>query len=266
MSSYVISVLVLCLGITACSHSTGNQIPVVRLPTQIKYSQDPRFYYVKPGDTLYSIAWHQDLDYRILATKNNIKAPYRIKPGQKLKIKFEHSVKNVQISGKTLNKKRKISTKPSNKGSVNRTKSRLPTGKNSSKITQNKKNLTKPVTKWSWPVIGRVIGSFSSKRGGNKGIDISTSKPRPVKAIASGRVVYSGQGLRGYGKLVIIKHNDDFLSAYAYNSKIRVKEKELIKVGQVIADTGNGGLHKNMLHLEIRFRGKPVNPLKYLSK
>jgi len=128
---------------------------------------------------------------------------------------------------------------------------------------QNK--LKKVVTNWSWPVNGTVVSKFSSSRGGNKGIDIATTGSQPVKAVADGVVVYSGKGLRGYGKLIIIKHNDDFLTAYAYNQNLRVKQKDQVKVGDEIADTGVNGLFKNRLHLEVRYKGKPVNPLIYLK-
>jgi lipoprotein NlpD len=124
--------------------------------------------------------------------------------------------------------------------------------------------MTAPIKQWIWPVQGTVINKFESKGIGNRGLDIAGRRGEPVRAAASGRVVYSGEGLRGYGRLIIIKHNDDFLSAYAHNDKIFVKENELVKAGQKIASMGSSGAERTKLHFEIRLRGKPVDPLNYL--
>ncbi len=258
-SAFWLGALFLAVLLSGCS-SSGNSrnVPVVRLPAAVQYSQDPRFYIVRPGDTLYSIAWQLGLDYRVLADKNNIGNKYKIKPGQKLVVKFEP----VKIAKKTIPpipKSRKITS--------NKNRNLKPEVKVISQVkTPKLKRIIKNhVTKWSWPVNGMVVSKFSSSRGGNKGIDIATTGSQPVRAVADGVVVYSGNGLRGYGRLVIIKHNDDYLSAYAYNQRIRVKEKKQVKVGEIIADTGVNGLFKNRLHLEFRYKGKPVNPLKFLK-
>lgn len=120
--------------------------------------------------------------------------------------------------------------------------------------------------RWQWPAPGRVIGSFKTKGKVNKGVNIAGSKGSAVKAAANGKVVYAGSGLLGYGNLVIIDHNQQFLSAYAHNSRILVKESDMVKVGQRIAEMGSSGADRVMLHFEIRRDGKPVNPLKYLPK
>jgi len=251
---------------SGCTSKSSNNIPVVRLPTQVKYSLDPHYYFVQPGDTLYSIAWRQNLDYRFLAIKNHIREPYIIHVGEKLKVQF-HGQSQLFDSPSTNTKPRKSKlsrTKfyPEVKEAITST----PTIKNKPELENNENNLKKSVTKWIWPVKGIVVETFSDSRGGNKGIDINTEKPMPVKAIADGKVVYSGQGIRGYGRLVIIKHTDDYLSAYAYNSRILVAEQDNVKAGQLIADTGLDGLEKNKLHLEIRYRGKPVDPMTYLKE
>ena len=113
---------------------------------------------------------------------------------------------------------------------------------------------------------GKVIGTFSAKEQGNKGIKIAGNRGDAIKAAASGRVVYAGSALRGYGNLVIIKHSDDFLSAYAHADKILVKEKQVVNAGQTVAKMGSTGTNRVMLHFEIRYHGKSVNPLKYLPK
>ncbi|QIW16711.1 hypothetical protein A4G20_10405 [Pasteurellaceae bacterium RH1A] len=120
--------------------------------------------------------------------------------------------------------------------------------------------------KWQWPTAGRVISGFSAAEGGNKGIDIAGTKGQDVRAAAAGRVVYAGDALRGYGNLIIIKHNDDFLSAYAHNDSIKVDEQDQVKAGQRIATMGSTGTNSTKLHFEIRYKGKSVDPSRYLPK
>ena len=119
---------------------------------------------------------------------------------------------------------------------------------------------------WQWPTSGNIIQGFSDTDGGNKGIDISGSRGQAVKAAASGRVVYAGNALRGYGNLIIIKHNDDFLSAYAHNDKILVTDQQEVKTGQEIAKMGSSGTNTVKLHFEIRYKGKSVDPIRYLPR
>ena len=119
---------------------------------------------------------------------------------------------------------------------------------------------------WQWPTSGNIIQGFSNTDGGNKGIDISGSRGQAVKAAASGRVVYAGNALRGYGNLIIIKHNDDFLSAYAHNDKILVTDQQEVKAGQEIAKMGSSGTNTVKLHFEIRYKGKSVDPIRYLPR
>ncbi|HHW7579517.1 Murein hydrolase activator NlpD precursor [Mannheimia haemolytica] len=120
--------------------------------------------------------------------------------------------------------------------------------------------------KWQWPTSGRVISGFSSAEGGNKGIDIAGNKGQDVRAAAAGKVVYAGNALQGYGNLIIIKHTDDFLSAYAHNNTIEVDEQETVKAGQKIATLGSTGTNTNKLHFEIRYKGKSVDPTRYLPR
>ena len=116
---------------------------------------------------------------------------------------------------------------------------------------------------WVWPTNGKVIGTFSDT-GSGKGIDIAGSQGQPVVAAAPGKVIYSGSDLRGYGKLVIIKHNKTYLSVYAHNNQILVKEGQQVSRGQKIAEMGNSDTDKVKLHFEIRQQGKSVDPAKYL--
>lgn len=119
---------------------------------------------------------------------------------------------------------------------------------------------------WQWPTSGNIIQGFSSSDGGNKGIDIAGSRGQAVKAAAAGRVVYAGSALRGYGNLIIIKHNDDFLSAYAHNDKILVSDQQEVRAGQEIAKMGSSGTNSVKLHFEIRYKGKSVDPIRYLPR
>lgn len=119
---------------------------------------------------------------------------------------------------------------------------------------------------WQWPTNGRIISGFSSAEGGNKGLDIAGTKGQDVFAAAAGKVVYAGNALQGYGNLIIIKHTDDFLSAYAHNNTIDVKEQSNVKAGQKIATLGSTGTNTNKLHFEIRYKGKSVDPARYLPK
>ncbi len=122
---------------------------------------------------------------------------------------------------------------------------------------------------WTWPTGGKVLTQFVDGGAGkesNKGIDIAGRAGEPVQAAAAGKVVYAGSGLRGYGNLVIVRHNATYLSAYAHNSKILVKEGQTVTRGQKIAEIGSSDADQPKLHFEIRFQGKPVDPLKYLPE
>lgn len=120
------------------------------------------------------------------------------------------------------------------------------------------------VLSWTWPADGQIIGRFSAAATGNRGIDIAGSRGDPVRAAEAGEVVYAGSGLLRYGDLVIIKHNDQFLSAYAHNDNILVREGEQVQRGQRIATLGSTGIDRTMLHFEIRQNGNPVDPLRFL--
>ncbi|KKD61144.1 membrane protein [Grimontia sp. AD028] len=142
-------------------------------------------------------------------------------------------------------------------------------------VTKNKPSVDKSANKssgktetisWQWPSKGRVISGFSSSELGNKGIDIAGNRGQSINASADGKVVYAGNALRGYGNLIIIKHNDDYLSAYAHNDRIFVSERQSVKKGQKIASMGSSGTNSVRLHFEIRYKGKSVNPLRYLPK
>jgi len=190
---------------------------------------------VRPNDTLFSIASKHGLSSKQLAEYNNLKEPYVINPGQTLKLSSSHNVAAAK------HKQNKQSRRPRPSMSAR----------------------TKPIN-WEWPIKGRVIKKFNRRLNNAKGIDIAGKEGKGIKAAASGKVVYSGNGLISYGNLIIIKHDELYLSAYAHNRKLLVKEGELVKVGQLIAELGRTGVDKPRLHFEIRKNGKPVNPVDYL--
>ena len=226
-----------------------------------------RSYRVLPGDTLYSIAFETGHDYRTLARWNHIPPPYRIEVGERIRLVPPPPAPAV-LAGTGLGRLR------------------LPRGRPfalavpAPRPQPRPQPVTRPPTRaprdqrfalrsaWIWPAAGTVKETFGtgplSGRPGNRGIDIIGHLGEPVVAAAAGRVVYTGSGLPGYGKLIIIKQNNDYLSAYAHNAEIEVEEGAVVRQGQVIAAMGDSGTDRVELEFEIRLRGKPVNPIDYL--
>jgi len=270
----------LVINLLACS-SRENPAPVVTvygstpLNKRVQNSINASEYKVQAGETLYSIAWRANSDVRQIAKLNNISPPYNIYPNQKLILVANNKEKSAQASKNKHSSKKQ--TKSSNQTSNKVIKKTVASskkqayGKNVSKkkIVQDdlpKTNFSQKISRWKWPVKGKIIARFSSKAQGNNGIDIAGRRGTNIRATAEGKVVYTGSALTGYGKLVIIKHNDDYLSAYAHNDKILVKEQQQIKAGDIVAKMGDTDAQRVMLHFEVRFRGKSVDPLKYLPK
>lgn len=194
---------------------------------------------VKSNETLFTIAWRYNRDFKELAQVNDIKPPYTIRPGQTLSL---------------------AQSQPKAKPRSTTQAQKAPQAK--PKAPDTVENAT---IQWHWPASGTIIHKFLAQNGKN-GIDIAGKQGQAVKATAAGDVVYSGSGLRGYGQLIIIKHNDEFLSAYAHNSKLLVKEGEKVKALQKIAEMGETDTESVRLHFEIRRHGKPVDPLAFLPK
>jgi len=220
----------------------------------------PNYHRVKKGETLYSIAWKYSQDYKSIAYRNKIKSPYRIFIGDKLRI-ASFSTKSSKKSSTKKKKAKRSYSKNTSKKTYSKTKSST-----RKTVKRNKKTVQSAGSKrlsWRWPVKGKVIQRYSPGSG-KKGIDISAAKGSLIKSAEAGKVVYSGQGLVGYGRLIIIKHNDAFLSAYAHNQSLLVNEGQVVKKGQNIARLGRSGTDRYKLHFEIRKNGKPVNPVSYL--
>jgi lipoprotein NlpD len=228
---------------TACT-TTDTYAPVMDA-TPIETLPKSGVYRVATHDTLYSIAWRYGLDYQDLAQRNNITSPYHIETGQVIYL-AKHAPN-------------KIMPPTSESTQATRTQERTQRAPSSQPI---EKEPSANVSQWRRPATGPIIGAYSAQ---NKGLNFGGHLGDPIYATAAGKVVYSGDGLRGYGNLIIIKHNSTFLTAYAHNRKVFVKEGDWVKAGQEIAEMGNTGTRRVMLHFEIRRSGKPVNPLNYLT-
>ncbi|MEL7293203.1 MAG: murein hydrolase activator NlpD [Pseudomonadota bacterium] len=252
------------------------------------------YYEVEKGDTLYFIAYVTDKDVNDLIRYNSLTPPYTIHPGQKLNLwrpaynppayggtgagaaVTVAAVASTPVSSKNSSQKVSAestknshkSTKKESKKSVDQSKSKEYVGSSSkqnvNKIVSQPKTNNNKISKWLWPTKGRVIKNFSAGDQGNKGIDIAGQRGQSIVSTAGGTVVYSGNALRGYGNLVIIKHNDNYLSAYAHNDRLLVHEGQSVKAGQKIATMGSSGTSSVRLHFEIRYQGKSVNPKRYL--
>ena len=272
-------ITLLALFLVGCSPAHKAPVRSLSQDTQKQAMVAHSTYAVQSGDTLYSIAFRYGLNYRGLARKNNISVPYKIRIGQRLILSDQvpaysevitPATEDVVTPTRSRSQQQPI-TQGTKKPTVNG-----PTVKQPSTVVTNKPTrpsrtpaLSQPsqfdrnikVKQWLWPI---ATTKRYSKRPGNQ-LFFKVKKGTAVRAVAAGRVVYSGKGLVGYGHLVIIKHNQNFLSAYAFNDEVLVKEKENIKAGQKIATVGASPTGQIGLGFEIRSRGKPVNPLRYLK-
>lgn len=240
---------------------------------------NPGSYTVQRGDTLYSISWRYGLDYREVARWNNVNERFQIFPGQTLTL-LRPSPAVTTTATPPVAAQTSPQTPPAT-AAVNReqpaqtvpAQQEAPDQQPVAQAAQAPATSSSPspvassdAISWRWPAEGQIIRRFSAVEGGSKGIDIAGKTGDPVLAAADGRVVYAGSGLLGYGNLVIINHNRQFLSAYAHNSRILVSENDMVKSGAKIAEMGQTGTDRVQLHFEIRRDGKPVNPLTYLPK
>lgn len=250
----IVSAIFLLLILPACTSPDIYQDPSFNPPVRWGYHR------VQSGESLFSIAWRYGRDYRELAAENNIGAPYQLQPGQQISLADTGKYSQRSAPSSKTQKQNPVTKTP-----------QAPVSSASNKTTQSraavitKHNGNSPAN-WRWPGSGPIIEGFSTAGYGNKGLDLAGSRGDAVIAAAAGEVVYAGSGLLGYGKLVIITHNEEFLSAYAHNSQILVAEGEKVKAGDLVAKMGSSGTNRTKLHFEIRKRGVPVDPMKYLPK
>jgi lipoprotein NlpD len=206
-------------------------------------------YVVAKGDTIYSIAWQFGLDYTVLAQANHLQYPYPIHPGQRLKMTNIARGAAVPVLPMPV-----VRTKPTPLKSPVRS---VPYSPKPAKAVA-KPALQEPMV-WHWPAQGQLVRS-----DGHAGINIAGKLGSPVRASAPGEVVYSGNGIRGYGNLIIIKHDRHTLSAYAYTQNLQVRLGQRVRAGEQIAAMGRDDISQILLHFEIRYDGRPVDPLQLL--
>ena len=255
--------------LSGCSAPT--RAKVVSLEKPYKPAQTgarSSYHRVRKGDTLYTIAWRYGLDLSDLASWNNIRPPYTIFPGQSLRLSYppkqaarprpdnrpaparpSAATAEVQPSAKTAAPQATV--KPA-----------VPAARPA--VTEGYQERTE--LHWQWPTNGKLEQRFSNVDPSRKGIKISGSSGQQVVAAESGKVVYAGSGLIGYGRLIIIKHNKIYLSAYGHNRKLLVQEGAVVKKGEPLAEMGKNGDGRPTLHFEIRRNGTPVNPIKLLPR
>lgn len=272
------------LALAACSYHPP--APVEEHSTAIVTRQltDDGSYYVRKGDTLYAIAFSYGLDTQDVAKWNGISSPYTIYPGQKLQLSAPRNSNRkstgsdvVQISAvkppaqtttrpvtrpveKEAEKSAPITVKPEE--TPQKTSEKTVSGN----TPESQAKGSAGPTSWQWPTNGRIRRGYVSGNPARNGLDIAGKEGQPVTAAAAGEVVYSGNGLIGYGELIIIKHSETMLSAYAHNKVRLAHEGERVTDGQKIAEMGRNSSDEPNLHFEIRLNGKPVNPLNYLPK
>lgn len=243
------------LALAGCSTST------VRAPigerSHVVPTRTAGVHVVRRGETLFSIAWQRGLDYRSVAAWNGIRSPYTIYPGQRLRLSPPSVARTAPPRPDAPVAARRADPHPPQ------------TAAPRAKPPVKPAPAPRPVAaagplRWQWPVQGRILRSFDANVSGKKGISIGGSAGERIRAAADGQVVYAGSGLVGYGRLIIVKHNDTYLSAYGHNRNLLVKEGDVVRAGQVIAEMGSSGTNRTQLHFEIRQNGKSVDPLRYL--
>ena len=259
--------------VAACSSTGPNRAPVedrgtgmtrapvsamdpagIKLLPGAENAGKPGYYTVKPGDTLIRIGLDTGQNWRDIGRWSNLENPNLIEVGQVLRVVPPETVavaRPVTSSAVTT----VTPGSPAQAASAPATASSAP--KPATPATGNDEDVA-----WIWPAQGPVLAGFDDAK--NKGVDISGKAGDAVMASADGRVVYAGAGLRGYGNLIILKHNNTFLTAYAHNQTLLVKEDQSVRKGQKIAEMGSSDADRVKLHFEIRRQGKPVDPAKYL--
>ena len=254
---------------------SGNTTTTATMPVQVermRHEQDwrPEFYAVQKGDTLYSIAFNFGFDYHDLAALNGITDPTLIHVGEKIRLFPAEGSTSPQstTSGEVETRDQPVVAilpySAQAVAQIEKMQTVKPQIKTSPRVVPVLvSNSGEGPVQWGMPANGKIIAGFS-ENDHRKGIDIAGKLGQPVFASAAGKVVYRGSGLRGYGKLIIIKHNSTYLSAYAHNDKFLVKEGQIVAKGQKIAEMGSTAANRVELHFEIRKLGKPVDPAKYL--
>ena len=264
----------------------GQTTPPARPPVARVVEPRPQTYTVQRGDTLYGIALDHGLDYKELADWNGVTNPNMIRVGEVLRLQApsvaatqarpSEDVAQVRpvtgvgaVESRPLGAEAPATARKPDESTIARVEPRQPKPIAEPKVEQHAppqaaESDDEEKVDWGWPASGKIVARFADP--GNKGVDIAGKLGDPVIASAAGKVVYSGAGLRGYGKLIIIKHNKTYLSAYAHNNQILVKEGQSVAKGQRIGEVGASDTDSPKLHFEVRRLGKPVDPMKFLPE
>jgi lipoprotein NlpD len=260
----LLPIVLLALVITGCNKSWA---PVEdRSVSNRSYALTKDGHYrVRRGDSLHAIAFNFGLDWRDIASWNRIRAPYVIHPDQELRLSpppgwsAEPPLKRAPDSSeRPRSDEATVRAAPPPRSSTSPYPATAPAPAGESIPSDDPEG-------WLWPVEGRILSTFKANDPARNGIDIAGKEGQSVVATAPGEVVYSGSGLIAYGELIIIKHSDRMLSAYAHNRKRLVREGQRVKAGEQIAEMGRNDRNQPMLHFEIRRDGTPQNPLAYLK-
>jgi len=217
-------------------------------------------YIVQPGDTLYAVAFRLGMDFRALAEINAIAPPYVIRVGQPIKTAPQAVTQRSLVVASQNAPKSAPATEPASSAVVATPVTSQTPPRRVSTTTEPAVNA--PVDRWVWPARAKVDRTFSDDL--HKGVDLAGSRGDPISATAAGTVVYAGTGVTGYGALLIVKHNETYLSAYGHNDALLVAEGERVQAGQLIARMGSSSTDAVRLHFEIRRNGRPVDPLRLL--
>ena len=258
----VLALMVVAAMLTACgtatvvkpsgSGSSGGR--AVSSTPKVSVAKPGQTAVVRRGDTLYALARIHNITPSDLAAWNGLAEPYTIYPGQSLRL-YPAGAGSRPVA----------TTRPSGGSAPAAPTTRPSTPATSTAVVSTAAPVNSGIN-WRWPADGNIVGRFVAGEATKQGVDIAGSSGAPVRATAPGVVVYSGAGLVGYGELIIIKHNEQWLSAYGHNRKRLVNEGQNVKAGDQIAEMGSTGAAREMLHFEIRYNGKPVDPLLYLPK
>jgi lipoprotein NlpD len=275
--------------LSACGTSSLNRAPVedrrlpvarpvldpntaaVKQPAGFENAGKPGYYTVKPGETLFRIGLETGQSWKDIARWNNLSQPNQIEVGQVLRVVPPGVVATTAGDGESSGG---VVTRPVGSAAIASTQVAPGTAGAATRPAAASAAAASAADagagmaagdsglSWVWPVNGPVLAGFDEVK--NKGLDLGGKAGEPVLAAADGRVVYVGAGLRGYGNLIILKHNSTYLTAYAHNQTLLVKEDQSVRKGQKIAEMGSSDADRVKLHFEVRRQGKPVDPVKYL--
>ena len=245
---------------SARSSSTSTPSDSAKLMPGSENAGKPGYYTVKPGDTLIRIALESGQGHRDVARWNALENPNKIEVGQVLRVVPPVSEESVVAKPVASSK---VNSTPLQSQTQSQTQSAAKNEPAPAAVSESVAKSGEDNVSFAWPAKGTIVGAFDESKN-RKGVDIGGAAGDPVLASADGKVVYAGGGLRGYGNLIILKHNNTYLTAYAHNQSLLVKEDQTVKKGQKIAEMGNSDTDSVKLHFEVRKLGKPVDPAQYL--